>query len=155
MAKEGVYFKNSSGDWTEIFPKTRAWLDQINPNWLNDTSVAVPKWYWVEGDELGFHQKPSTAYTLGGRVYHLKKATPMDNGDKYPWTNTTSEITAFIPLDDAIIAYAKWRLAPALGQVTEQDLTYREFIAECSKGAKKVNRRPDLMIDRGFAMRIS
>jgi hypothetical protein len=84
---------------------------------------------------------------LGGRLYHLKKANPMTASDHYPFSGTTTEITAFTVLDDAIIAYCRWKLAPAYGSVTDVDLREREFVNECRKGAAQVKRSPDLSMD--------
>jgi hypothetical protein len=152
MDKKGVYLKNSDGEWDEIFPKTKDWIAEQFPDWINADSVSIPEWYWAEGDELGFHQKPSTSYASGGRVYHLKKRTDMSSGDHYPFTGSSTQITALSPLDDAIIAYVRWKLSPAVGAVTDADLREQEFLKECRKGAMQIKRRPDMTTDSTYQM---
>lgn len=154
MAKERIQFKNSSDQWKFVNPKTLSWIEKKYPEYLNATSAAIPQWYWVEGDDVGFHQKPSTTKALGARLYHLKKANPMTNTDKYPWTGTTTEITALRPMDDAIVAYFKWKYSPAIGAVTDADLREKEFLMECQRSAKQVKRRPDLTGDYSYGIKI-
>lgn len=145
--KRGLFFKNSEDKWEDLIPKTEAWLAERYPDYLNATSVDLPEYYYITGDELGFYPPPSTSKTLGARLYHLKKATAMTNDAHYPFKGTTTEVTAFRPLNDAIIAYCRWKLSPAFGAVTDADLREREFLAECRKGAMQVRRSPDIMND--------
>jgi hypothetical protein len=154
MDKKGVFFKDSSSQWREVYAKTSEWIRSVYPNWLNVSSVAVPKYFWVDGDELGFYEKPSTSLANGGRIYHLKKSTPMTNNDHYPFTGSATEITAFRPLDDAIIAYVRWKVTPAFGQNTDQDLRELEFKKECRRGAMQVRRRPDLWAEVSNSLRL-
>ena len=154
ISKPGVFFKDSNSAWQVVYPKTLAWLSKTYPTFLNASSVAVPKWYWQEGDDLGFHNKPSTSLANGCRIYHLKKGTPMSSGDHYPFTGSTTQITAFEPLDDGILAYAKWQLTPAFGKMIDIDLGEQRFLKECRKGAKQIKRRPDLTLDSSYGIRI-
>ena len=78
----------------------------------------------------------------------------MTTNDDYPWSGSPTQITAFVALDDALVAYAKWKLSPAFGEKTEQDLREREFLAECSKGSKQIKRRLDLTADSGYGMEL-
>ena len=152
--KKVIFLKDTNAEWQPLFPKTKDWISKIYRQWLNAESVTLPNWYWLDGDELGFYPPPDTAYTNGGRIYHFKKSTAMSNNDHYPWTGSTTQITAFIPLDDAIIAYVRWKLSPAIGAVTDADLRYQEFIAECKKGAQQIKRRPDLTTDSQYGITI-
>jgi hypothetical protein len=153
ISKEGLFFLNSDSQWKDIIPKTLPWLSETYPDFLNSSSVPIPQWYYVDGDILGFHPKPSTTQTNGAKLYHLKKSNPMTADNHYPFTGTETQITAFTPLDDAIIAYVKWKLSPAFGQVTDADLRREEFIDECRRGAKQIKRRKDLMHDSATRMR--
>lgn len=152
-AKEGLFFLNSSSKWKDIIPKTKAWISEMYPDFLNATSTAVPKWYYTEGDTLGFHPKPSTDQTEGGKLFHLKKSVNMSGNDDFPFSGDASkEITAFIPADDALIAYVRWKLSPAFGQVTDQDVREREYLNECRKAAKQIKRRRDLTHDSDYRL---
>ena len=152
--KRGFFFKNSDDDWKDIIPKTEAWLSERYPDYLNAASAAVPSWVWIDGDELGFHPKPSTAKAKGARLYHLKKGVEMASDDDYPFVGSGSEITAFLPLDDAIVDYVKWKLSPAFGAVTDLDLREKAFNRECRIGAKQVKRRRDLTNDSSYGVRL-
>ncbi len=153
-ANEGLFFKDSDDNWVDVIPKTKAWLSETYPNYLNASSSPIPRWYWIKGDTLSFYQKPSTSYTNGARLYHLRKSGLMETADHYPFSGNETEITAFLPLDDALIAYCRWKISPSFGTVTDQDLRYREFVVECQKGAKQIKRRRDLTNDSSYRMRI-
>lgn len=152
--KRGVFFKNRSDTWEDVIPKTEAWLSERYPDYLNSTAVELPEYYYIGGDEIGFYPQPSTSKALGARIYHLKKSNPMTNDAHYPFTGTTTEIGAFIPCDDAIISYVRWKLSPAFGAVSDVDLREREFINECRKAAMQVRRSPDIMNDSSAGMSV-
>jgi len=151
MAKDGVWFNNSGTSLKELFPKTIRWLDLWIRNWRDLTS-GEPQWYWVLGDDLGLYPKPSTAATL--RVYHLKKATAMDNANNYPWTNTTTEVTALQAFDKPITTYARWALTSAVGVPTNEDPLYKRFLLEVKLAKEQTNRRPDWSSHWDSPMRI-
>jgi len=142
--KRGLYFLNDNDKYDQPTSKTEEWIAKHYPGYLNAESVGVPTYYWTEGDELGFYPPPSTAYALGCRIYHLQKATEMSSDEHYPFIGSTTEISSFIALDDALIAYCRWKMVPSFGKVTDQDLRYREYLGECKKGARFIKRRPDI-----------
>lgn len=150
--KRKLYFKDSNDNWQDVIPKTEAWIAKIYPDYLNATSVALPEWYHIDGDELGFYPPPSTSKTNGIRLYHLKKANAMSSDDHYPYSGTDTEITAFSPAYDAIIAYCKWKLSPAFGANTDQDLRYQEFLIECRRASQQIRRRLDLKNETSYRM---
>lgn len=154
MVEKPIQFKDENDLYQPILPKTLNWISKIYRNYLNVESSSLPQWYWIEGDNLGFYSPPNTAKTNGARLYHLKKSNPMSNDDHYPFTGTTTQITAFIPADDAIIAYVRWKLSPAIGAVTDADLRWEEFLKECSRAAKQIKRRPDLTSNQAYRIRI-
>jgi len=141
MSKNGVWWTTASSTLQRLFPKTMKWLDKRKENW-RDGASGEPQYYWQEGDDLGFDPTPSAARTV--RVYHLMKATPMTTSTKYPFTNGDSEVTAFRPLDDAIVAYARWKVANMLGKDKLGVLTEQEFIEITKRKARQVRRRPDI-----------
>ena len=153
-SKKGVFFKDSNDKWQYVIPKTQAWLSEIYPDYLNASSSAIPQWYYIEGNTLGFHPPNSTTKTNGGRLYHLKKSNDMSGNDDYPFSGSSVEITAFLPADDALIAYAKWKMSPAFGQVSDQDLREREYLNECRKAAKQIKRRRDLTNDSDHKLKL-
>lgn len=149
--KPGVWWYNTNGSSKYLFRKTMSWLDISIRNW-RDSAAGDPNWYWQESDDLGLYTKPATANTV--RIYHLSKGTAMDSLDNYPWKNSTTEVVVFQPLDDAIIAYAKWKFAPAVGKEAIEDPRYMEFIRECRKGKAQINARPDMLADIDYYPRI-
>lgn len=152
MDKPGVFFKDSNGSWQTVYPKTLTWLAKRYPGFLNAESAAMPRWYWQDGDDLGFYPKPDASQSAGARIYRIKKPTAMGNNDHYPFSGNAVEIIALKPLDDAILAYARWKLAPAFGKVTDVDMRRREFLDEVRRGIKNIRRRPDLTSDSGYGM---
>lgn len=152
--KKRLRFLDSNGDWQWVYPKTLEWIEKNYRDYLNADSSPLPQWYWIEGDDLGIHPKADASTSNAIRLPHLKKATGMSGNDTYPWTGTSVELTALLPLDDAIIAYVKWKLSPSIGAVTDLDLREAEFLKQCRLGAKKIKRRPDITSEQGYRLRI-
>ena len=151
--KRGLFFKDSNDKWQQVIPKTEAWLASHYPDYLNATSTEIPQFYYIKGDELGFYPPPSTSKTLGCRLYHLKKGGQMTQDAHYPFSGTATEITALSVLDDAIICWCRWKLAPAYGAVSDVDLKYREFLLECQRGAMQIRRSPDLVNNSDYGVK--
>lgn len=141
ISKDGCWYLVGTS-LKELFPKTIRWLDLWIRNW-KDMTNGEPQWYWVEGNDLGLYPKPATSSTL--RIYHLLKATPMDNSNNYPWTNTTSEVMALQPMDGAIVAYVRWKISSAVGQPGQSDPLYSEYLREIKRAQTQIRRRPDIM----------
>jgi len=154
-AKKGLFFKDTNDKWQDIIPKTEAWISEIYPDYLNSTSTGIPQWFFIEPTELGFEPPPSTTKASGARLYHLKKANEMSGDDDYPFSGSSVEINALLPLDDCIIAYVVWKLSPSFGVVSDIDTRYREFVTECKTAAKQIKRRRDLTTDSCYKMRLS
>ena len=151
IVKSGIWWKDDSDTFKYRIATTRRWLDSKIPNW-RDASSGVPFWYWIDGDELGFYVKPSTAWTC--RIYHLMKAVSMDNANNYPWKNTTTEVTSLQPLDDAIVSYAIWKLSAAVGKDSNATPEEALFLREIQKGMQEIRRRKDLTSDVDAFMRM-
>ena len=145
--ERGLYFLDTSSQWQKLYPKSISWIAQRFRDYLNASSIGLPQYYWLVDNELGFYPPASTSTTAGARLYHLQKATPMSNQDHYPFNGTTTELAYLIPLDDAIIAYCRWKLSPAFGKITDLDLREREYLAEVRKGMRQIKRRPDAIKD--------
>lgn len=142
------------GNWEKIEPKTEAYLSENFQDYLNAESVEQPNYYWVNGNELGFYPAPVDSVPSGCRLYHLMKAVNMGSDGHYPFTGSDVEIMAFIPLDDAIVEWACWRLKPSYGAVTDVDLGYRRFLEAVRKGTMQVKRRRDLMNSNQSGIRV-
>ncbi len=151
--KRGLFFKNSSDAWEDIIPKTEPWISETYPDYLNSSAIEIPDYYYIIGNNLGFYPAPTTSKTAGARLYHLKKAGVMTDASHYPFSGTTTEIGAFLSADDAIISYVKWKLAPAYGQNTDQDLLFREFSLECQRASLQIRRSPDMSHDATYGLK--
>lgn len=156
MIKNGVWWWNTAGKSQIMWPKSKKWFDNYIPNWRDSATVKIPTWYWHEGDELGFFPA-SLASTATGKkdfqVNYLIKATPMSSNSNYPWTNTPAENTTFHVFDDAICAYATWKLAPA---VMDQDgRNYYEgcYTRELAQSCKLFKKQLDLSSNFDYFMR--
>jgi hypothetical protein len=155
MAKGGIFYQDSASNWVQIYPQTKAWFDTNIPNYQN-SSAGIPQYYYVEDDVIVWDRPWSAVYTV--RIYHLKKATAMSSGSVYPWSGSATQNLTMRPMDNAIVAYAKWRVQPALGKDEQGNYrggsTYNEFIAEVRMGSSKIRRRPDLYAQSTTRMNI-
>jgi len=140
IGKSGIWFEKSDGTFERLIPKTRVWFDDNIRNW-REASAGDPQFYYVEGDEIGFDVPFSASRTL--RVFHLLKSIAMDSDDNYPWVNTTTEVTALMAMDNAIVAYARWQVQPALGKDKNGVLTEQQFQKEALASGRKVKARDD------------
>lgn len=152
MSKKPLLIKDGDRNWTQIIPKTAFWIESFIPNWRDASSADIAQYYWIEGDELGIYPPIDEARTDSGRLYHLKKATAMSNNDHYPWSGATTEISAFKPLDHALIAFCMWKLGATLNEKTQERYSWEEFLKEVQRGMRQVLRRPDLTSDPGYVM---
>lgn len=144
--KRGLFFK-VSGEWQKIDPRTESYLSEFNEDYLNSTSTTVPDNYYISGQKLGFDPPANADQVNGIRLYHLMRSVDMVNDDHYPFSGSTSEIPALLPMDNAIIAWCKWQIAPAYGSATDVDLKEREFLAACMRAERQIKSMPDVTID--------
>jgi hypothetical protein len=152
--KGGVWFKYND-EWVEVYPRTKEYLNEFIPNWRSAQSVPVPQYYWVDVDDIGFYQKPSQDITGGGLLCYLKRATPMSNNNHFPYTGTSTEIGALRPIDDALIAYVRWKTKVSLANNPRGVDAFAEYERDLLRAVRQVMRRPDLTIDRSYRLRQS
>lgn len=158
MSDSGVWWFQTDGTSQIMYPVTRRWLDLYVPNWRDQSPVAAnPTWYWHENDQLGFYPGSTQQSTNANKdfwVYYLLFPTPMGGNNNYPWTNDTTELTALRCMDDAIIAYAVSKLAPAVFDKEGRNYYDQQFKTECQMGAAQVKRQPDLVTTYGYYINI-
>lgn len=155
MDEGGIWWNEgttTSPRWKELFPKTDAWLTRYRPQWREEGS-GDPEFYIVKRDIIRIIPKPSASLTNGFWIYYIKTAPNMTVGENYPFTNTTTEITAFRDLDDAIIDYVRWKLARPLGKDNEGTISEGDYYKNLSTAKLKLNRRPDIKVSRWNRMR--
>ncbi len=148
MSDSGVWWFQTNGSSQIMYPVTRRWLDLYVPNWRDQSPVAAnPTWYWHEGDQLGFYPGSTQQSTNDNKdfwVYYLLNPTPMGGPNSFPWTNGVTELTALTCMDDAIIAYAVSKLAPAVMDKEGRNYYDQQFKQECQYGSSQVKRKPDM-----------
>lgn len=159
MMDSGVWWFQTNGSSQIMYQVTRRWLDLYVPNWRDQSPVSSnPTWYWHEGDQLGFYPgstQQSTNANLDFWVYYLLFPTPMGGPNNYPWTNGLTEFTSLNCMDDAIIAYAVSKLAPAVMDKEGRNYYDQQFKAECQTGASQVRRKPDLVTTYNYGIHIN
>lgn len=157
MEKSGVWWFDTLGKSHRIWPKTRRWLDNFLVNWRDQSPVTIPTWYWHDGDELGFYpasNQQSTNANKDFRVHYLLRPTPMGGNNNYPWNNGITELTALACMDDAIIAYAVSKLAPAVMDKEGRNYYDGMFEKECKIGMAQIKRQFDLTTDYDYYIRL-
>lgn len=150
LEKSGVWLYTTAGKSKWLFPKSRRWFDIYIRNW-RDQANSEPAWYWVQGDELGLWPPPLSANTI--RVHHLMKATPMSANDNYPWWDKTTEMSSLRAMDNAIVAYAVWKLMPGAMDKEGRNYYEEDFFKTLQRGAAQIKRRPDIATDWDFYIR--
>lgn len=138
-----LYFLTSSGAWKKVYPKTKAFIERTFEDFLNAESVDLPQYYYVNGDELVLYPPPNTSRDDGAMLEHLRTGSPMSNDNHFPFTGSETEITAFRPMDEGLVAFVKWQVEPSYGKVSDTDLGEQRFNSEVRKAKRKIKRRPD------------
>ena len=138
--------------WDELDAVTIGWLDMNKPSW-RDASAGSPLYYYIEGDKLNVHPKPSTALTNGLWLYYYQRSADMSNDDDYPFGGNT-EISRLSILSEAILLY--WEMK-ANFMINEEELALRArdaYLRERSEKIMLLNVRPDLMNSDKGIMRV-
>ena len=144
MVTAGLWAKeSSSSDLVRVIPRTVEWLNKRLPSWRSAASGSIAQYYYHVGNDLMIYPAMDTAVANGGRLHHLILPTNMGSGDHYPFTGSTVEITGFRPLDNAIIEYVRWQLAPSLDKETGEDRSYPLFLQMVNLGKLQIKAKPD------------
>lgn len=150
--KTGIWFFDVNGFSHYLYPKTKRWLDQYIRNWRDNKGGTTPTWYYIRNDALAFYPFVNISGT-SITVDAIVKASPMTNTSNYPWSNQTTELTTLRCFDNAIIAYATWRLAPAVFDKEGRNYYETEFEKEVKKAISQVHDRSDMTSDYDYYMR--
>lgn len=151
--KTGIWFFDPSGVSHYVYSKTKRWLDINIRNWRDSQGSTIPQWVYIRNDIFAlypFVNVPGNIVT----VDCLLKAQPMTANSNYPWTNGTTEMTTLRAFDNAIVAYAIWKLAPAVVDKEGRNYFETQFYKEVKKGMIQVHDRSDLVSDVDYIMDI-
>lgn len=141
--KPGLWWLNSS-NYMQVYPKTLEWFDQYQADWRS-RSATQPQFYSIDGDILTVVGTPQLTVADGFWLYYIKKPVFMAATTDYPFTGTV-ETTRFDVFDDAIFAYAKWKVDPMLDK-QGVDMSEAAFNREVTKAKKLFEQRPDISTD--------
>lgn len=149
----GLWFYDGT-QWNEVIPKTEKWVNEFARNWRSYSSSSKPLWYFIKPNKLFFVPAYNTTTSSGGWIYYIKTPQDLTGGDQYPWTaSETDHFTQFDCLDDAIIAYAQWKLSQPLGQKANGIIDQAAYENRLAKCERIFMMQPDLSNDRYFRMR--
>lgn len=139
----------SSPDWLKLDPKTLAAIDKDRPDWRDEESDD-PLEYSIESDILTLVPIPNTTLVDGLWLYYGKAPTYMTSGTYYPFTGTTTEYTHLRVFDDAILAYAKWKMQEALNKDGRDDFKLLEtaYKRVREEAYSLFKRRPDISFSK-------
>lgn len=140
--ESGLWWNNGT-NWKKLEPMTRRSLDDEYSTWRNDSS-GNPLRYFIEQDKIEIHPKPDTTLVDGFWIFYTKVAVSMTLDTHYPFTGSTTEITALRILDDAIIDYVRWKLSGPLGNTKKGILTEKEYRTNLAEKISLLTRRLDL-----------
>ena len=140
--KPGLWYLDGSV-YRKLDPTTIEWLDENRTYWRNE-GPGSPRLYYQNGNTLGIVPAPSAAVTNGGWLYFGQRPQNMTSGTDYPFGGSY-EIERLIPLQHAIIAYARWQIGYILNEGLDN---YRmgedAYKRELAERQAEVDRRPDI-----------
>lgn len=144
--KKGIWVYDGT-QWKQMIPKTVKWLDENEPAWRNAASD-LPMYYYIEGDNIGFHPMPETTRDLGAWIYYTRRHTQMSDDGHYPFhaeNDQTTEIPWLSILDDSILEYVEWKLyKPVSKETVEVDDKQKVYYINLDQRMKQINNRPDI-----------
>lgn len=149
--KPGLWWSNGT-DFKQLNPRTLHWLDKNRPNWRSLTS-ASPQDYTIDGDVLTIIPKPDTTLSQGFWFYYGKKPTPMTQGEHYPFTGSSVELTHLSIFDEAILQFVSWKVNPILSKDNLVDITEQAYKRELANKILLFKARPDIANSTDARMR--
>jgi len=150
--KPGLWWYDS-GEWVQMIPKTKKWLDRHKPNW-RDSSSGNPYYYYIDGDTLGLEPPPDTAGTDYFKFYFFQKPQQMSSNAHYPFGYDT-EISRLAGLSEAILLYWRWKALRIVGKAKGNEIIIakKDFYEEITIQSKLLEERPDISASRKTKMR--
>lgn len=147
--KAGLLYRSSiTADYDRLDPKTIEWLDQNRPHW-RDEDPGTPRYYYQNGNILGLVPAASDSVAQGGWLYFGQRPPDMTEGEHYPFGGA-SEISRLVPLQQAILAYARWQLRFILNKgLDEYRMGERAYKDEVAIRIAEIKRRPDISAHEG------
>lgn len=149
IKKEGVWIWNGS-EFKKIYPKTRKWLDNEYVNWRGQ-GQALPIYYYIESNIVGFYKTPATTYASGAKIYYYRKPQTMVNDNDIPfhvYGDNQTEISSLSILNDSILDYCKWKLSDPLSKPTGEIISRRnDYYRVLQDKMKRIERREDINTD--------
>lgn len=146
--KPGLWYRESStSEYTRLDPVTIKWLDDNRPGW-RDEDASDPTLYYQDGNILGLVPAPDTAIVKGLWLYYGQAPVAMVGTSHYPF-GYGSEISRLIPLHEAVLAYASWKLTKAMNEGQDAyRLGENEYKRTLAEKMAEVGRRIDISSDR-------
>ena len=134
----------ASTDWTQVYPRTLAWLDRNRPSW-RDLATGDPQWYTRQGDELLIVPQSTTSAALedGFWLFFNQKSQRMGDDAHYPF-GYTSQIERLAILDDPIIKYTEMYLNHATGKKQQGLVSKKEYDALLRERGSLLDKRLDV-----------
>lgn len=134
--------------WNQIYPRTKKYLDERYPTWRDQTSDD-PQDYFIDGDTMTIHPKPSVS---GDNVFefgHYQYPEPMTNDNHYPFSIST-ETTRLNILSRAIMLYARWQMLIMLNKADSNEIgiAMQDYVNEVSAKRAYLGVRPDIDFSR-------
>jgi hypothetical protein len=139
--KSGLFWNNGT-QFTEIYPKTLKWLDNFYPNWRS-LSQGNPQFYSIDENILTVVLTPNTSLVNGFWFYYTPMSTDMVNSGDFPFVGSASEIRRLRIFDEALEAYCRWKINPALNK-DGQDQGQIIYKSTLDEAAMLWDKRPDV-----------
>jgi hypothetical protein len=142
--EEGVWHFRSSTQWWRVQPKTIRELDQEVPFWRIQSATDLVRYYWRDGDILGFYYTPSTSVSKGLWLYYYAQPKNMSNLTDYPFTGTSTEDVRLANYDNILLDYYKSKALGILGYKDDENKIITEFYNKCNSARGVLQSRRDL-----------
>ena len=139
--KSGLYWNNGT-EFKEVFPRTTKELDNEYPNWRS-LSPGNPQFYAIEETILTVVLTPNTSLVNGFWFYYTPMSTDMVNATDFPFVGSASEIRRLRIFDEALEAYARWKISPIIGK-DGNDQTQIIYKATLDEATALWGKRPDI-----------
>jgi len=147
MREEGLWHYqtgSNSSSWRRLKPVTMRILDQIRPDWRNQSSSDFLHYYWQDGDILGTYYTPSTSVTNGFWAYYYATSSQMTATTDHPFSGSVNS-TRLEPYHQHILTYYESKGLEILGYNDDAKAKLSEFYQLVANAKNDLEERKDLV----------
>ena len=144
LREEGIWHFRSNTQWWRVQPRTIRELDEEVPFWRIQSASDLVRYYWRDGDIVGFYYCPSTTVTKGLWFYYYAQPQAMNSLTDFPFVGSGTEDARLANYDNVLLDYYKAKALGILGYKDDEQKLLGGFYQKCMASKQIMQSRRDL-----------